>query len=89
MVWVGFVFINRYRFGLLGALVVNVDGAPVICRYQVVCGVSGLILGWLRSVHPTLSSAGDTMVYELCRLNIFVHLLLVFLPVHKLCCERP
>ncbi|MCK8074044.1 aspartate-alanine antiporter [Vibrio sp. 1CM23M] len=71
MVWVGLFIVI---FGLLGALVVNVDGAPVTLSVSGGVLIGGLILGWLRSVHPTFARLPQPTQWFMnsVGLNIFI-----------------
>ncbi len=71
MVWVGlFILVS----GLLGALSVTVGGVPVTLSVSGGVLIGGLVLGWLRSVHPTfgrLPSATQWFMNSV-GLNVFI-----------------
>ncbi|MEZ9835553.1 aspartate-alanine antiporter, partial [Vibrio breoganii] len=71
MVWVGLFIVV---FGLLGALAVNVDGAPVTRSVSGGVLIGGLVLGWLRSVHPTFARlpAPTQWFMNSVGLNVFI-----------------
>ncbi|MFS1983020.1 aspartate-alanine antiporter [Vibrio breoganii] len=71
MVWVGLFIVV---FGLLGALAVNVDGAPVTLSVSGGVLIGGLVLGWLRSVHPTFARlpAPTQWFMNSVGLNVFI-----------------
>lgn len=50
MVWVGLFILVA---GLIGALSVKVGGVPITLSVSGGVLIGGLVLGWLRSVHPT------------------------------------
>ncbi len=50
LVWVGlFIFV----FGMLGSISVKIGGVPLTLSVSMGVLIGGLVLGWLRSVHPT------------------------------------
>ena len=64
MVWVGLFILVA---GLIGALSVKVGGVPVTLSVSGGVLIGGLVLGWLRSVHPTFGrlAGADPVVHEL------------------------
>ncbi|MCH2176179.1 MAG: aspartate-alanine antiporter [Lentisphaeria bacterium] len=50
MVWVGIFIV---MFGFLGAISVKLGGVPITLSVSGGVLIGGLVLGWLRSVHPT------------------------------------
>ncbi|GAM74759.1 putative transport protein [Vibrio ishigakensis] len=71
MVWVGLFIVV---FGLLGALAVNVDGAPVTLSVSGGVLIGGLVLGWLRSIHPTFARLPEPTQWFMnsVGLNVFI-----------------
>ncbi|GEA61078.1 putative transporter [Vibrio comitans NBRC 102076] len=71
MVWVGLFIVV---FGLLGALAVNIDGAPVTLSVSGGVLIGGLVLGWLRSIHPTFARlpAPTQWFMNSVGLNVFI-----------------
>jgi len=71
MVWVGlFILVS----GLMGALSVKVGGVPITLSVSGGVLIGGLVLGWLRSVHPTfgrLPSATQWFMNSV-GLNVFI-----------------
>jgi len=71
MVWVGlFILVS----GLIGALSVKVGGVPITLSVSGGVLIGGLVLGWLRSVHPTfgrLPSATQWFMNSV-GLNVFI-----------------
>jgi putative transport protein len=71
MVWVGlFIFL----FGLIGAITVKVGTVPVTLSVSGGVLIGGLILGWLRSVHPTFGQlpAPTAWFMNSVGLNVFI-----------------
>ncbi|MEJ2235315.1 MAG: aspartate-alanine antiporter [Syntrophobacterales bacterium] len=71
MVWVG-LFI--FAAGLIGALTIKVKGVPVTLSVSGGVLISGLVLGWLRSVHPTFGRlpAPTQWFMNSVGLNVFI-----------------
>ncbi|MFH0262976.1 aspartate-alanine antiporter [Vibrio barjaei] len=71
MVWVGLFIVI---FGLLGALAFNIDGAPVTLSVSGGVLIGGLVLGWLRSVHPTFARLPEPTQWFMnsVGLNVFI-----------------
>jgi len=71
MVWVGLFILV---FGLIGALSVKVGGVPVTLSVSGGVLIGGLILGWLRSVHPTFGRlpAPTQWFMNSVGLNVFI-----------------
>ncbi|PCD85350.1 aspartate-alanine antiporter [Vibrio mediterranei] len=71
MVWVGLFIVV---FGLLGALAVNIDGAPVTLSVSGGVLIGGLVLGWLRSIHPTFARLPEPTQWFMnsVGLNVFI-----------------
>ena len=71
MIWVGlFIFI----FGLIGALTYNVGGVPLTLSTSGGVLVGGLVLGWLRGVHPTFGRLPEPTQWFMnsVGLNVFI-----------------
>ncbi len=71
MVFVGFgIFIGA----LIGAITIHLGGIPVSLSTSGGALISGLILGWLRSKHPTFGHIPDASVWLLNNLglNMFI-----------------
>ncbi len=71
MVWVGlFILVS----GLLGALSVKVGGVPITISVSGGVLIGGLVLGWLRSVHPTFGRlpAPTAWFMNSVGLNVFI-----------------
>jgi putative transport protein len=71
MVWVGLFILAA---GLIGALSVNVGGVPVTLSVSGGVLIGGLVLGWLRSVHPTFGRlpAPTQWFMNSVGLNVFI-----------------
>ncbi|MGR5091964.1 aspartate-alanine antiporter [Vibrio maritimus] len=71
MVWVGLFIV---LFGLIGALAVNIDGAPVTLSVSGGVLIGGLVLGWLRSIHPTFGRLPEPTQWFMnsVGLNVFI-----------------
>ncbi len=71
MVWVGFaIFIG----GLIGAITVPVSGVPITLSTSGGALIAGIILGWLRGVHPTFGRvpSGALWMMNSVGLNVFI-----------------
>jgi putative transport protein len=71
MVWVGlFILI----FGLIGAMTVKIDDVPVTLSVSGGVLIGGLVLGWLRSIHPTFGRlpAPTQWFMNSVGLNVFI-----------------
>ncbi|MCY9854332.1 aspartate-alanine antiporter [Vibrio mediterranei] len=71
MVWVGLFIVI---FGLLGAIAFNIDGAPVTLSVSGGVLIGGLVLGWLRSIHPTFARLPEPTQWFMnsVGLNVFI-----------------
>jgi putative transport protein len=71
MVWVGLFILVA---GLIGALSVTVGGVPVTLSVSGGVLIGGLVLGWLRSVHPTFGRlpAPTQWFMNSVGLNVFI-----------------
>lgn len=71
MVWVGLFVVV---FGLIGALTMNVGGVPLTLSTSGGVLVGGLVLGWLRGVHPTFGRlpAPTQWFMNSVGLNVFI-----------------
>jgi putative transport protein len=71
MVWVGIFIVLA---GLLGALSVTIGSVPVTLSVSGGVLIGGLILGWLRSVHPTFGRlpAPTAWFMNSVGLNVFI-----------------
>jgi putative transport protein len=71
MVWVGLFILAA---GLIGALSVKVGGVPVTLSVSGGVLIGGLVLGWLRSVHPTFGRlpAPTQWFMNSVGLNVFI-----------------
>jgi len=71
MVWVGLFMLVA---GLIGALTVKVGGVPVTLSVSGGVLIGGLVLGWLRSVHPTFGRlpAPTQWFMNSVGLNVFI-----------------
>lgn len=71
MVWVG-LFIGF--FGLLGAMSLTIDGVPLTLSASGGVLIGGLILGWLRCVHPTFGLLPSPTAWFMnsVGLNVFI-----------------
>ena len=71
MVWVGLFILAA---GLIGALSVTVGGVPVTLSVSGGVLIGGLVLGWLRSVHPTFGRlpAPTQWFMNSVGLNVFI-----------------
>ena len=71
MIWVGlFIFIS----GLIGALTYKVGGVPLTLSTSGGVLVGGLVLGWLRGVHPTFGRLPEPTQWFMnsVGLNVFI-----------------
>jgi len=71
MVWIGlFIFV----FGMLGSLSVKIGGVPLTLSASMGVLIGGLVLGWLRSVHPTFGRlpAPTWWFMNSVALNVFI-----------------
>jgi len=71
LVWVGlFIYVS----GMIGALSVNVGGVPLTLSVSMGVLVGGLVLGWLRSVHPTFGRLPAPTMWFMnsVGLNVFI-----------------
>ncbi len=71
MVWVGLFIVI---FGFIGALSVTIGGAPVTLSVSGGVLIGGLILGWLRSIHPTFGRLPEPTQWFMnsVGLNVFI-----------------
>jgi putative transport protein len=71
MVWVGLFILVA---GLIGALSVTVGGVPITLSVSGGVLIGGLVLGWLRSVHPTFGRlpAPTQWFMNSVGLNVFI-----------------
>ena len=71
MVWVGLFILAA---GLIGALSVKIGGVPVTLSVSGGVLIGGLVLGWLRSVHPTFGRlpAPTQWFMNSVGLNVFI-----------------
>ena len=71
MVWVGLAIVLG---GLVGALVVPVSGVPITLSTSGGALIAGIILGWLRGVHPTFGRvpSGALWMMNSVGLNVFI-----------------
>jgi len=71
MVWVGIAIVLG---GLFGALVVPIGGVPITLSTSGGALIAGIVLGWLRSVHPTFGSvpSGALWIMNSVGLNVFI-----------------
>jgi putative transport protein len=71
MVWVGlFILVS----GLIGALTLKIGGVPITISVSGGVLIGGLVLGWLRSVHPTFGRlpAPTQWFMNSVGLNVFI-----------------
>jgi putative transport protein len=71
MVWVGlFILVS----GLIGALTLKIGGVPITLSVSGGVLIGGLVLGWLRSVHPTFGRlpAPTQWFMNSVGLNVFI-----------------
>ena len=71
MVWVGIAILLG---GLIGAVVVPVAGVPITISTSGGALIAGIILGWLRGVHPTFGRvpSGALWMMNSVGLNVFI-----------------
>jgi putative transport protein len=71
MVWVGLFILVA---GLIGALSVTIGGVPITLSVSGGVLIGGLVLGWLRSVHPTFGRlpAPTQWFMNSVGLNVFI-----------------
>jgi putative transport protein len=71
MVWVGIAILLG---GLIGAVVVPVGGIPITLSTSGGALIAGIILGWLRGVHPTFGRvpSGALWMMNSVGLNVFI-----------------
>jgi putative transport protein len=71
MVWVGLFILV---FGLIGALTLKVAGVPLTLSVSGGVLIGGLVLGWLRSVHPTFGRLPEPTSWFMnsVGLNVFI-----------------
>jgi putative transport protein len=71
MVWVGLAIAAG---GLVGALTVPVSGVPITLSTSGGALIAGILLGWLRGVHPTFGRvpAGALWMMNSVGLNVFI-----------------
>ena len=71
MVWVGLFIVV---FGLIGTLTMKIGGVPLTLSSSGGVLIGGLILGWLRGVHPTFGSlpAPTQWFMNSVGLNVFI-----------------
>ena len=71
MVWVGLFILVA---GLIGALSVKIGGVPITLSVSGGVLIGGLVLGWLRSVHPTFGRlpAPTQWFMNSVGLNVFI-----------------
>ena len=71
LVWIGlFIFV----FGMLGSLSVKIGGVPLSLSVSMGVLIGGLVLGWLRSVHPTFGRLPTPTMWFMnsVGLNVFI-----------------
>jgi len=71
MVWVGIAILFG---GLVGAVVVPIGGVPITISTSGGALIAGIILGWLRGVHPTFGRvpSGALWMMNSVGLNVFI-----------------
>ncbi|MDH3893202.1 MAG: aspartate-alanine antiporter [Chromatiales bacterium] len=71
MVWVGIAIVIG---GLIGAITVPVSGVPITLSTSGGALIAGIILGWLRGVHPTFGRvpSGALWIMNSVGLNVFI-----------------
>ena len=71
MVWVGIAILAG---GLIGAVVIPVAGIPITLSTSGGALIAGIILGWLRGVHPTFGRvpSGALWMMNSVGLNVFI-----------------
>jgi len=71
MVWVGLAIVLG---GLVGAVTVPVSGIPITLSTSGGALIAGILLGWLRGVHPTFGRvpSGALWIMNSVGLNVFI-----------------
>lgn len=71
MVWVGLAILLG---GLVGAVTIPVGGLPITLSTAGGALIAGIVLGWLRGVHPTFGRvpAGSLWLMNSVGLNVFI-----------------
>jgi putative transport protein len=71
MVWVGIAILVG---GLIGAVVIPVAGVPITISTSGGALIAGIVLGWLRGVHPTFGRvpSGALWMMNSVGLNVFI-----------------
>jgi len=71
MVWVGIAILLG---GLVGAVTVPISGIPITLSTSGGALIAGIILGWLRGVHPTFGRvpSGALWIMNSVGLNVFI-----------------
>jgi putative transport protein len=71
MVWVGIAILLG---GLIGAMVVPIGGIPITLSTSGGALIAGIVLGWLRGVHPTFGRvpSGALWMMNSVGLNVFI-----------------
>jgi putative transport protein len=71
MVWVGLAILVG---GLFGAIVIPVGGVPITLSTSGGALIAGILLGWLRGVHPTFGRvpSGALWMMNSVGLNVFI-----------------
>jgi len=71
MVWVGLAIVIG---GLLGAIVLPIHGVPITLSTSGGALIAGIVLGWLRGVHPTFGRipSGALWIMNSVGLNVFI-----------------
>lgn len=71
MVWVGIAIVVG---GLIGAITVPVSGVPITLSTSGGALIAGILLGWLRGVHPTFGRvpSGALWMMNSVGLNVFI-----------------
>ena len=71
MVWVGIAIVIG---GLIGAITVPISGVPITLSTSGGALIAGIILGWLRGVHPTFGRvpSGALWMMNSVGLNVFI-----------------
>jgi len=71
MVWVGIAIVVG---GLIGAITVPISGVPITLSTSGGALIAGIILGWLRGVHPTFGRvpSGALWMMNSVGLNVFI-----------------
>jgi len=71
MVWVGLAIAVG---GLIGAITVPISGVPITLSSSGGALIAGILLGWLRGVHPTFGAvpSGALWIMNSVGLNVFI-----------------